>query len=114
MNRFGTRAKALRENETRAEARLWQALRGRRLAAWKFRRQHPIDRYVVDFVTLAGQLVVEVDGATHGTLDEIARDERRTAHLERLGFLVMRVGNVDVFENLDGVCEAIHAQLTGR
>jgi very-short-patch-repair endonuclease len=54
----------LRAAETSAEARLWQALRNRQLADWKFRRQQPIDRYVVDFVSLDGKLVVEVDGAT--------------------------------------------------
>jgi very-short-patch-repair endonuclease len=49
MKRFKSRARQLRETQTNAEARLWQALRNRRLAHWKFRRQHPIDRYIVDF-----------------------------------------------------------------
>jgi very-short-patch-repair endonuclease len=52
------RARKLRESQTSAEAKLWQALRNRRLARWKFRRQHPIDRYVVDFVTIDGKLIV--------------------------------------------------------
>ena len=114
MRRFKARAKALRASQTSAEARLWQALRGRRLAAWKFRRQHPIDGFVVDFVTLAGRLVIEVDGATHGAAAEIARDHVRTERLEACGFLVMRVTNADVYDTLDGVLEAIHAQLSGR
>jgi very-short-patch-repair endonuclease len=62
MERFKRRARKLRASQTSAEARLWQALRNRRLARWKFRRQHPIDRYIVDFVTLDGKLVIEVDG----------------------------------------------------
>ncbi|WP_024816538.1 DUF559 domain-containing protein [Methylopila sp. 73B] len=113
MERFRTRAQALRAKQTSAEAGLWQALRGRRLASWKFRRQHPIDGYVVDFVTIAGKLIVEVDGATHGTPAEIARDDFRTARLEGCGFFVVRVTNADVYENLDGVLSAIDAQLQG-
>ena len=110
-NRFKKRARALRSSQTSAEARLWQALRNRRLARWKFRRQHPIDRYVVDFVTLDGKLVVEVDGATHSTPSEKANDKARTDVLEACGFLVLRVSNVDVYENLEGVLEAIENTL---
>jgi very-short-patch-repair endonuclease len=64
MDKLKARARSLRSSQTGAEAKLWQALRNRRLARWKFRRQHSIDRYVVDFVTLDGKLIVEVDGAT--------------------------------------------------
>jgi very-short-patch-repair endonuclease len=106
-DRFKKRAGALRSSQTSAEARLWQALRNRRLARWKFRRQHPIDRYVADFVTLDGKLIVEVDGATHSTSSEIARDNARTDILESCGFLVLRVSNTGVYENLEGVLEAI-------
>ncbi len=78
MNRFKSRARSLRGNQTAAEDILWQTLRGRQLARWKFRRQHPIARYIVDFVTLDGNLVVEVDGGTHATDAERARDDERT------------------------------------
>lgn len=114
MERFKARARLLRRRETSAETRLWQALRGRRLAQWKFRHQHPVGGFIVDFATIDGKLVVEVDGATHGSDDEIARDALRTEHIERLGFLVMRVGNRDVYDNIEGVLEAIDAQLSGR
>ena len=114
MERFRTRARALRANQTGAEACLWQALRGRRLEDWKFRRQHAIGGFIVDFVTVAGKVIVEIDGATHSEPGEVERDQARTARLERLGFLVMRVTNVDVYENLDGVLQAIDAQLSGR
>src|SRR5712691_5360505 len=107
MDKFKARARNLRASQTSAEAKLWQALRNRRLARWKFRRQHPIDRYVVDFVTLDGKLVVEVDGVTHSGSGELARDEHRTHVIELLGFLVVRVTNVDVYENLEGVLEMI-------
>jgi very-short-patch-repair endonuclease len=111
MERFKARARKLRASQTGAEAKLWQALRNRRLARWKFRRQHPIDRYVVDFVTIDGKLIVEVDGVTHSEPSEIERDKARTAVLESCGFLVVRVSNTDVYENLEGVLEMIASSL---
>jgi very-short-patch-repair endonuclease len=111
MERFRQRARKLRASQTSAEARLWQALRGRRLAAWKFRRQHPIDRYVVDFVTVEGRLIVEVDGVTHETDRELFRDAERTRILEAFGYNVVRVSNIDVYENLGGVLDMIDQTL---
>ncbi|WP_448028540.1 endonuclease domain-containing protein [Bradyrhizobium liaoningense] len=111
MERFKSRARRLRESQTSAEAKLWQALRNRQLARWKFRRQHPIDRYVVDFVTLDGKLIIEVDGVTHSSPSEIERDDARTKLLESCGFLVLRVSNTDVYENLEGVLELIETSL---
>ncbi|MGY3449019.1 endonuclease domain-containing protein [Bradyrhizobium sp. USDA 4353] len=110
-NRLKKRSRALRASQTSAEDKLWQALRNRRLERWKFRRQHAIDRYVVDFVSLAGKLIIEVDGATHSTESELARDEARTAVLESCGFFVLRVSNVDIYDNIDGVLEAIASTL---
>jgi len=111
MDHFKQRARRLRASHTSAEARLWRALRNRRLDRWKFRRQHPIDRYIVDFVTLDGKLIVEVDGATHGSAGELAHDAERTRVLESLGFIVVRVTNTDVYENIDGVLEMIDRTL---
>jgi len=111
MERFRQRARKLRAAQTSAEARLWQALRGRRLARWKFRRQHPIDKYIVDFATVEGKLIVEVDGVTHGLPSEIARDAARTELLEAFGYHVVRVSNTDVYENLDGVLDMIDQTL---
>ena len=105
------RARALRASQTSAEAKLWQALRNRKLARWKFRRQHPIDRYIVDFVTLDGKLIVEVDGVTHSEPSEIQRDKARSEVLEACGFLIVRVSNTDVYENLEGVLELIESSL---
>jgi very-short-patch-repair endonuclease len=111
LAKFKSRARQLRNAQTSAEARLWQALRNRRLAHWKFRRQHPIDRFVVDFVTIDGKLIVEVDGVTHGSDAAAARDAERATILGSLGFHVVRVTNVDVYENLDGVLEMIDSTL---
>jgi very-short-patch-repair endonuclease len=111
MEQFRQRARKLRASQTSAEFRLWQALRNRKLAHWKFRRQHPIDRYVVDFVSLDGKLVVEIDGVTHSTPAAMKRDEVRTRVLESLGFLVVRVSNTDVYDNLNRVLEIIDRTL---
>jgi very-short-patch-repair endonuclease len=111
MDKFKARSRSLRASQTSAEARLWQALRNRRLARWKFRRQHPIDRYIVDFVTIDGKLIVEVDGVTHAEPSELARDKARSDVLEACGFLVVRISNTDVYENLEGVLEMIEGTL---
>jgi very-short-patch-repair endonuclease len=111
---FKARARRLRTKQSNAEARLWQALRNRRLAHYKFRRQYPIDRYIVDFVTVDAKLVVEVDGATHSTDAELAYDAERTRALESFGFHVVRVSNTDIFDNLDGVLEMICDTLGNR
>ena len=111
MDKFKARARKLRESQTSAEAKLWRAVRNRRLARWKFRRQHPIDRYVVDFVTLDGKLIVEVDGVTHSEPSELARDNAHSEVLEACGFHIVRVSNSDVYENLEGVIEMIEGTL---
>src|SRR5581483_6736218 len=111
MDKFKARARRLRATQTSAETKLWQALRNRRLARWKFRRQHAIDKYVVDFVTLHGKLIVEVDGVTHSTPSEIDRDKARSAVLEACGFNIVRVSNTDVYDNIQGVLEMIEGTL---
>lgn len=111
---FKQRARTLRVEQTNAEEKLWQKLRGRRLARWRFRRQHPVDRFIVDFVTLDGKLIVEVDGATHSTDAELKRDAERTRILESMGFHIVRVTNEDVRENIEGVVETLWEELTSR
>ena len=106
-------ARTLRHRQTAAEARLWSALRNGRLNGWKFRRQFPVGGAVADFACLAARLVVEVDGATHGSDVERSRDARRTDMLVRCGFEVLRIDN-DVAMNLEGVRETILAAIERR
>ena len=101
------KARRLRAKQGNAETRLWQALRNRRLARYKFRRQYPINRYIVDFVTLGAKLVIEVDGATHSTDAELVYDTERTRVLELLGFQVLRVSNIEIYDNMEGVLQII-------
>ncbi|WP_220636234.1 endonuclease domain-containing protein [Georgfuchsia toluolica] len=98
----------LRKNATDAERRLWQRLRGGQLAGVKFRRQHPFDGYVLDFVSLEKRLIVELDGGQH--LDS-ARDRVRDCRLMSAGFRVLRFWNNDVLEQTDAVVEAIWRKL---
>jgi very-short-patch-repair endonuclease len=114
MQRFILKARHLRHRQTSSEGLLWQALRNRKLARWKFRRQHPIDRFVVDFVCLDARLVIEVDGATHSTNHDVSLDRKRTHHLEACGYQVIRFVNADIYDNLDGVVETILAELEQR
>ena len=101
-----SRAASLRRTQTGTEARLWAALRGRRLGGLKFRRQHPIDRYEVDFCCPSRGLVVEIDGDVQSGRE--SQDEGRTDLLELKGFHVIRFTNEDVLRNLDAVLEEIH------
>ena len=99
-------SREMRRAPTPAEDALWQRLRNRQLAGAKFRRQHPIDRYIVDFYCADAQLVIEVDGSAH---DEPNHDAERQEVLETLGLRVLRFRNAEVFERIEDVLSAIMA-----
>ena len=107
------RARALRRDAPGAERMIWRHLKNRQLGGFKFVRQEPIGPFIADFVCREEKLVVEIDGATHSSEDEIARDARRTAFLERLGYRVVRISNEQAFENVEGALEAILRVLEG-
>jgi very-short-patch-repair endonuclease len=98
-------ARRLRRDQTDAERRLWFQLRDRRLRGWKFKRQVPIDRFVVDFLCTERKLIIELDGGQHDLDRE--RDGERTRALESIGYLVLRFWNNDVMHNLNGVMQVI-------
>jgi very-short-patch-repair endonuclease len=93
-------ARELRSRMTDAERKLWFALKDRRFAAFKFRRQVPVGRYIADFLCFESRLVVEVDGGQHA---ESVRDVERDDWFARNEFRVMRFWNNDVLQNLEGV-----------
>ena len=101
------RARRLRQQDTGCEQRMWARLRGRRLAGLKFVRQLPVGPYVADFACREKMLVVEVDGATHGSEEDTAHDAARTRFLEAQGWQVLRVWNDDVVRGIDAVMETI-------
>jgi very-short-patch-repair endonuclease len=101
----GEIARRLRRDMTEAEKVMWRILRARQLAGYKFRRQEPIGRYVVDFVCFSPRIVIEIDGGQHNEVTSY--EERRSRFLEREGFMVLRFWNNEVLENREGVCERI-------
>ncbi|MBI1251034.1 MAG: DUF559 domain-containing protein [Alphaproteobacteria bacterium] len=104
------RARANRRDPSRAEARMWSLLRDRRLR-YKFRREHPIGKFVVDFACPTIHLVIEVDGPSHRTEEQRAFDKMRTDYLEQHGWRVLRVPNDHVYQSLGDVEAAIWAIL---
>ncbi len=101
------KARYLRKNQTDAESLLWSRLRARQLTGIKFRRQHPIGPYVLDFYCAEAHLAVEVDGSQHLESIAINQDQARTKFLENKSIKVIRFWNHEVLENLDAVLESI-------
>ena len=100
-------ARALRHELTRSEKTLWRELRNRKLGGLKFRRQQPLDPYILDFFCSDKRLVVELDGGQHDIPEEREYDERRTAFLNKQGLVVLRFWNSQVRENLPHVLDVI-------
>ena len=105
-------SRALRSNMTGAEMRLWQALRIRQMQDARFRRQHAIGPYIVDFCAPRKKLIIEIDGGQH--LEQEVYDAKRTAFLEQKGYRVLRFWNHEVMGDLDAVLEVILAAIEGN
>ncbi|MBD2232762.1 endonuclease domain-containing protein [Phormidium tenue] len=98
-------ARELRQNLTPAETRLWKELRGRQLNGLRFRCQHPVGRFIVDFYCPSCKLVIEVDGSVHNQQETY--DKARTEHLQDFGYCVLRFSNAEVVDNLAVVLDRI-------
>jgi len=109
--RIKQQAKNLRKEMTPAEQKLWQHLRNRRLFELKFRRQHPVGRFILDFYCYEHPLIVEVDGGIHELQTE--RDQMPTEWLQQQGYRVIRFKNEEVISNIEGVLTGI-ARVCGR
>ena len=99
------RARQLRRDMTHPEYKLWSRLRNQGLAGLKFRRQHPVGPYIVDFVCEAKKLAIELDGDSHE--GRYTYDIQRQKFIEQLGYRVIRFGNDDVLYEIDAVLDAI-------
>lgn len=99
------RAKAMRQEMSEAEAKLWQHLRASRLNGYKFRRQQPMGNYIVDFMCVTPKLIVEADGGQH--TGQAAYDHARTAYLNSLGFTVLRFWNHEILQQINDVLAEI-------
>jgi very-short-patch-repair endonuclease len=104
-------AKQLRRRMTPAERIMWTELRKQFHSKFKFRRQHPVREFVVDFFCVEKQLVIEIDGGIHKNSDVKERDENRTAELERLGLRVIRFSNDEVLNCIETVIQKIEIEL---
>lgn len=102
----------LRTSQTQAEEVLWERLRRKQVAGVRFRRQHAIGPFVVDFYCGKAKLIVELDGPIH--LTQVERDRERQAYLEGLGFVVIRFTNDEVFSSLDDVVLRIENRVMER
>ena len=92
---------------TPQEVKLWSQLQFLNRDGYHFRRQAPVDGYILDFAEFAQKLIIEVDGSQHGFDAEQARDATRDAHFGKSGFRILRFWNSDVDTNMDGVIDAI-------
>jgi very-short-patch-repair endonuclease len=109
-----TFAKQLRQGQTDAERLLWQVLRGRNLKGFKFRRQHPVGGYILDFYCHDVRLAIELDGGGHNTADQKLYDEERTKALNGAGIKIIRFWNHDVLTSLESVLEEIYGHLVPK
>ena len=98
------RAKLLRRNMTDVEKKLWRCLRSRQFERFKFRRQYPIGKYIVDFICVEERLIIELDGGQHA---DNTKDNIRDEWLRARGYTVLRFWNNEMIENMDGVLQTI-------
>ncbi len=106
-------ARELRQPQTPAETTLWNHLRNRNLK-YKFRRQHPIDFFIIDFYCAEARLLIEIDGSSHLEREQQEYDQSRTEYLEALEYKVIRFTNDDVRYNIHAVVTAIMQEIESR
>ena len=109
VRRIVAAARKLRRTSTDVERRLWHRIRDKQIESFRFRRQRPIGKYIVDFICLEAKLIVELDGGQHS--ESVLLDEKRTVFLASLGYHVVRFWNNEVLENMDGVLARIREHL---
>ena len=106
-------ARRMRKEPTEAEAFLWQLLKGKDIGH-KFRRQHIIQDFIVDFICLDKMLTIELDGMYHNTPEQIEYDKYRTENLKKLGYLELRFTNEELFHQPEAVIERIKEECSNR
>ena len=102
-----SRARELRKKMTPAEIELWNHLKNKQILGLRFRRQHPIDIFIVDFYCHNIRLVIELDGGIHNNPENTEHDKNRTAELERFGIKVIRFNNEEVMDDAEKVVRII-------
>lgn len=107
-------AKKNRSNSTKAEEKLWKELKGKKLHGFKFRRQHPIGHFILDFYCHKAKLAIELDGPYHENEEQKQYDELRTKALNDIEIKELRFKNEEVFNNIERVLETIKEQLMSK
>ena len=105
------RARNLRKEMTDAEKKLWKYLRGKKLEGYKFRRQHPVKQFILDFYCSQCKLAIEIDGGIHQNPEIKEHDKNRTAEIENMGIHLIRFTNQEVFEQINDVLQTILREL---
>jgi very-short-patch-repair endonuclease len=117
MNEFFNRSsetgkrRQLRGSMPDAEVILWSRLKGRQLLGCKFRRQYSVGAFVIDFFSAEVRLGIELDGDSHYQMGGAEYDQKRQQFIESFGIRIVRFLNTEIYENLDGVLEAIGAEI---
>ena len=111
MNNKNILARNLRKNSTIQERRLWNLLKNRQFHNLKFKRQHPIGDYIVDFICKEVKVIIEIDGGQHNELENINYDKVRTEFLNSLGYKVIRFWNNEVYENIESVLSKLEQEI---
>jgi very-short-patch-repair endonuclease len=107
-------ARRMRKEPTEAEEKLWQVIRNRKLAGFKFRRQHPFEGFIIDFYCEETKLGLEVDGKIHLQVEQLQYDQEREAYLNEFGIEIMRFTNDEVESNVFTVARMIKERLLER
>lgn len=108
------RARRLRNDATPAERLLWTKINRKQIGGYKFRRQHPIGLYVLDFYCVELKLCIELDGGQHAYEENRRKDEQRTTYLENKGIAVLRFWNIDVLGDVEGAIQMIFEEARSR
>jgi very-short-patch-repair endonuclease len=108
------RASELRKNMNSAEKLLWSKLKSNQLGGYRFRAQHPISKFIVDFYCNESKLVIELDGDIHKNKIVAERDEGREYELEKLGLSILRFQNKEIIEDIEKVVSAIKMALSNK
>ena len=111
-SKLTSRAQSLRKNMTKEERRLWYEYLHN--YPYRFRRQVTVGKYILDFYCATAKLAVELDGSQHCEPAQLLYDEQRTAYLDSIGIYVLRFSNLDVLQNLPGVCQQIDMIISER
>ena len=101
----------LRNHATRSERLLWTQLKSKQLSGFKFRRQHGVGPYILDFFCPEAKLAIEIDGSSHDSDDAKTKDQRRQAFIEEFGIRFLRFKDTELFENPNKVLERIEKEL---